>query len=112
MIFKLYQANELGGGLPADKIIESRTRFDTGKPSYIYGYNWSPFVFEIQEEGGNALALAQPFSPFIHPITVRTEKLIFHAVAQQIINLAIAAAQFAVYSTVSEFKPELIPGPG
>jgi len=96
MIFKLYQASELGGGLPADKQIESRTRFDTGKPSYIYGWNLSPFAFEIQEEGANALTIAMPFSPYIHPINNRTEKLIFHAVAQQIINLPIAAGQVGV----------------
>jgi len=97
--------------LPPDKQVESRTRFDKGKPSYIYGWNLSPFTFEVQEEGGNALVLAEAFSPYIHPITNRTEKLNFHAVAQQLINLPIASGQYAVYWTVSEFKPELIPGP-
>jgi len=110
MIFKLYQANELAGGIPPDKPIEARTRMD--KPSWVYGFNLSPFAFEIQEEGGNALTIAQPFTPFKHKLMVRTEKLIFHGVAQQIINLPVAAGQFAVYATVSEHDQDLIPGIG
>ncbi len=101
----------VAANLPPDKQVESRTRYDSGKPSFIYGWNHSPFAFEIQEEGANPLTIAQPFAPYIQPINTRTEKLIFHAVAQQLINLPIAAAQYAVYWTVSEFKPELIPGP-
>jgi hypothetical protein len=110
MIFRLYQASELGGGLPVDKQIESRTPSD--RPSWVYGYNLSPFAFEIQEEGGNPLTIAQPFTPFKHRLMVRRERLTFHAIAQQTINLPIAAGQYAVYATVSEHEEDLIPGIG
>jgi len=110
MVFKLYQASELGGGLPPDKQIESRTRMD--KPSWVYGWNLSPFAFEIQEEGGNAITIVWPFAPFKHRLSVRHERLNFHAVAQQTINLIVAAAQYAVYWTVSEHEQDLVPGPG
>jgi hypothetical protein len=110
MILRLYQANELGGGLPADKTVTARTRMD--KPSWVYGYNMSPFAFEIQDEGGNALAIAWPFAPFKHKLWVRMEQLTFHAFAQQTINLIVAAGQFAFYYTISEHEQDVVPGPG
>src|SRR6266849_3293459 len=34
----------VAANLPPDKQVESRTRYDTGKPSFIYGWNHSPFA--------------------------------------------------------------------
>jgi len=106
---KLYQAGALGGGLPADAQLDSRTRMD--KVGYVFGWNLSPFAFEIQDEGANPMGIAMPFAPYIHPLFLRVEKVIFHAVAQQTINLPIAVGQYVVYWEISEHKPELIPGP-
>jgi len=107
---RLYQPGDLGGGLPVDKTLEGRTRAD--RPAWVQGFNLSPFAFEIQDEGGTPRSIAWPFAPFKHKVMVRTEKINFHAIAQQTINLIVASAQFAVYAEISEHEQDVVPGPG
>lgn len=111
-LVKFLTNNDLApGGVvtkPADRDFPSRMRAD--KPGWVHGYNNSPFVFEIQDEGGTTLTLALPFTPFKHPLFVRTEKIIIHASTGAMVPAnPLAPADLAFYLAVSEFEPDLYP---
>lgn len=75
------------------------------KPAWVYGLNVSPYLFEIQNEGGQPITVVGPFAPFVHPIRARTEKIIWHVAATATGPSPIPAAQWAVYAEISEWKP-------
>jgi hypothetical protein len=108
MLQRLWNAAELAAA-PGDESIPSRTRGD--KRAWVYGFNLSPFVFEIQNDKGQAETIALPFCPFKHPLDARSEQLTIHKIGTMVPAAPLAAADLAFYITVSEFEPDLIPGP-
>ncbi len=109
MLTRILKASNLAAA-PADEQIPARTRAD--KPSWVYGFNLSPFCFEIQREDSGIEMIALPFAPFKHQLRVRTEKLILHVSSGAMVPAApLAPADLAFYIGISEFEPDLIPGP-
>lgn len=98
------------GAPPADR--DFPARMPVGELAYVVGYNLSPFCFEIQYEDSSILGIALPFAPFQFPLGVRTEKLIVHASSGAMVPAApLANADLAFYIGVTDFEPDLIPGP-
>src|SRR5258708_37802115 len=109
MLQRIFNAAELAVA-PKDENFESRMPAD--RMAWVYGYNLSPFCFEIQNETGRALVIAMPFAPFKHPLGARTEKLILHVSSGAMVPaMPLAPADLAFYIGITEFEPDLIPGP-
>ena len=102
MLTRIFQPGDLGAS-PADQSVPSRLRMD--KRGWVWGFNLSPYVFEIQDEGGSVITLAMPGAPFKQPIDKRTEKIILHAVAAYTPAFPIAATSYAVYIDLTNFEP-------
>ena len=103
---RIYQTADLAPGLPADQSVTARTRMD--RRSWVWGFNLSPYIFEIQDEGGSVITLAMPFAPFKQAIDKRTEKVILHGIATWTTANPIANTAFAFYIDVTEFEPQPI----
>lgn len=108
MLTRIWQANDLAA-LPADREYPSRVRGD--KPAWIFGFNLSPYLVEIQNESAEVQTISQPFEPFVHKLFARTEKLILHAVVTGA-GGSIPATAYAFYIAVSEFEPRTLAGGG
>jgi hypothetical protein len=107
------------GATPADKQIDLQW---AGKTQWVYFENLSPCTFELQNEGGQPLGIVKAMSPFVHPLHIRTEKLILHVITTMGADPlsgglgpgwgpagtpAVPRGGFAVYFELTEFEPRL-----
>ena len=110
MVKLLFRASDLAAA-PADKSIDI-AHPPVGKALIVYGWNLSPFVFQIQDEGGQPLTIAQPFCPFKHRMVVQTEKLIVHADSAAMVPAApLGASDLRFWIAIEEFDQDLFPSP-
>ena len=110
MLKKIFTAADLAAP-PPDKSVDI-TRMAPESVGIIYGWNLSPFVFQIQDEAGAVISIALPFCPFKHKLNVRTEKLILHVDSAAMAPVApLGAADLRFWIDCSEFDQDLIPGP-
>ena len=109
MLQRIFNAGELATP-PKDENFESRAPAD--RMSWVWGFNLSPFCFEIQNETGRPVTIALPFAPFKCKLAARTEKVILHVSSGAMVPAApLAAADLAFYIGITEFEPDPIPGP-
>ncbi len=110
MLKLLFRSGDLAAP-PADKVYDA-ARMPPDRVGIVYGWNLSPFVFQIQDETGQAITIALPFCPFKHRLNVRTEKLIIHADSAAMVPAApLGANDLRFWIDVSPYEQDLIPGP-
>jgi hypothetical protein len=108
MLRLVYKASELAAP-PPDKSLDF-SRMPPDRAAVIYGFNLSPFVFQIQDEGGQPLTIAQPFCPFKHRLNVRTEKIIVHVDSAAMAPAApLGANDLRFWLEMSEHDQDLFP---
>jgi hypothetical protein len=111
MLTKVFSGTDLAAA-PADKSLDITPRATDRPPSIIWGFNLSPYVFQIQKEDGMVLTIAQPFCPFKYRLNVKTEKLIIHADSAAMAPAApLAVADQRFWIGVDEFDQDLFPSP-
>ena len=109
MLNKVFKAANLAAA-PADEHVPARTK--PGQAFWVYGYNHSPFVFEVLDDASKIIGIAQPFAPFKITLEARTEEIVLHASTAAMVPAApLAAADLAFYIGITEYEPDLIPTP-
>jgi hypothetical protein len=99
---KVLNSNDLAS-LPALVALESRMPLD--RPAFLEAINISPFLFEVQNDQGEVVAVLLPYTQTIQKIVVRTDRVNLVGVATTPSNPNISAAQQALYFDLSETEP-------
>jgi hypothetical protein len=102
-VIRFFQPNDLAVA-PADRAYDVGMVKTASDAPYFEIANLSPYVFEIQDEGGRVLAIAGAFFYTAIRLSALTQKLTLHVIATET-SAPIAAASYAVYVGLTKSPP-------